>query len=144
MRLILADDHNLFREALCYYLRQWAGDIEILEASDLDSALAAARRGKPDLILLDFVMPGMDGAKGIRRATQEMPGTPIVVLSGNISPEETAEVLRSGATSVISKELSGDALRDALGRILAGERIVAAPSWDRRPPGGPSTSGEEL
>ena len=143
MRLILADDHDLFREALCYYLRQCAGDIEILEASDLDGALAAARRGKPDLILLDFVMPGMDGAKGIRRARQEMPGTPIVVLSGNISQEETAEALRSGATSVISKELSGDALRDALGRILAGERIVAAPSWDRRLPGGPSKSGDE-
>jgi DNA-binding NarL/FixJ family response regulator len=143
MRLILADDHNLFREALCYYLRQCAGDIEILEANDLDGALTAARRDKPDLILLDFVMPGMDGAKGIRRAIQEIPGTPVVVLSGNISEEETAEALRSGATSIISKELSGDALRDALARILAGERIVAAPSWDRRVPGEPSKSGEE-
>jgi two-component system, NarL family, nitrate/nitrite response regulator NarL len=143
MRLILADDHNLFREALCYYLRQCAGDIEILEASDLDGALAAARRGKPDLILLDFVMPGMDGAKGVRRTRQEIPETPVVVLSGNISQQETAEALRSGATSVISKELSGDALRDALGRILAGETIVAAPSWDKRLPNGPAKSGEE-
>jgi len=143
MRLILADDHNLFREALCYYLRQCADDIEIIEASDLDGALAAARRDKPDLILLDFVMPGMDGAKGIRRARQEIASTPVVVLSGNISEEETAEALRAGATSVISKELSGDALRDALGRILAGERIVAASSWDRRPPEGTSKSGAE-
>ena len=68
MRLILADDHTLFREALCYYLRQCADDIDILEASDLDGALAAARQNKPDLILLDFVMPGMEGVKGIRRA----------------------------------------------------------------------------
>lgn len=143
MRLILADDHNLFREALCYYLRQCASDIEIHEASDLDGALAAARHCKPDLVLLDFVMPGMDGPKGIRRARQEIPGIPIVVLSGNISQEETAEALRSGATSVISKELSGDALRNALGRILAGEKIVAAPSWDRRSPEASTSDGEE-
>ncbi len=143
MRLILADDHTLFREALCYYLRQCAGDIEILEASDLDGAVAAARRGKPDLVLLDFVMPGMEGVEGIRRAKQEIPGTPLVVLSGNISQEETAEALRAGATSVISKELSGDALRGALGRILAGERIVAAPSWGGAPAAAPSKSGEK-
>lgn len=143
MRLILADDHTLFREALCYYLRQCDDDIEILEASDLDAALAAARHSKPDLILLDFVMPGMDGVKGILRAKQEVPGTPVVVLSGNISQEETAEALRSGAASVISKELSGDALRDALGRILAGERIIAAASWDRRPRDELSKSGDE-
>jgi len=143
MRLVLADDHNLFREALCFYLRQCADDIEILEASDLDGALAAARRVKPDLILLDFVMPGMDGAGGVRRATQEFPGIPVVVLSGNISPEETAEALRVGATSVISKELSGDALRDALRRILAGERIVATPSWDDRPMEGSNETHEE-
>ena len=129
MRLVLADDHNLFREALCYYLRQCASDIEILEANDLDHALATARRSSPDLILLDFVMPGMDGGKGIRRARQENPATPIVVLSGNITGEETAEALRCGATSVISKELSGNALRDTLARILAGEKCRRA-RWD--------------
>ena len=139
MRLVLADDHTLFREALCYYLRQCAGDIEILEASDLDDALAAAQRSKPDLMLLDFVMPGMEGVNGIRRAKQEVPATPLVILSGNISQQEAAEALAAGATSVISKELSGDALRDALGRILAGEKIVAAPSWQRPGKGGDVT-----
>lgn len=129
MRLVLADDHTLFREALCYYLRECADNVEILEAGDLDGALAAARRGKPDLMLLDFVMPGMEGVKGIRRARAQMPATPLVILSGNISQQEAAEALAAGATSVISKELSGDALRKALGRILAGERIVAAPRW---------------
>ncbi len=133
MRLILADDHNLFREALCYYLRQCAEDIEILEADDLDGALGAARRGKPDLILLDFVMPGMDGVQGIRRAKREFPKIPVVILSGNISQSDIEAVLQSGAASVISKELSGDTLRAALGRILAGERIVAAPSWEHPP-----------
>lgn len=131
MRLVLADDHNLFREALCYYLRQCADDIAIIEAGDLDGALAAGRREKADLVLLDFIMPGMNGARGIQRARQELPGIPIVILSGNISPEETAEALRCGATSVISKELSSDALRDVLRRILAGEQVVAASGLDQ-------------
>lgn len=131
MRLLLADDHNLFREALCYYLRQCADGIEIIEASDLEGAMEAARRSKPDLILLDFVMPGMDGIKGIERARREFPATPIVILSGNISQQESDAALHSGAISVISKELSGDELKTALARILPGQSMVAAP--DRIP-----------
>ena len=144
MRIVLADDHTLFREALCYYLRQCADNIEIREASDLDGALAAARHSNPDLILLDFVMPGMEGIKGIRRAKQEIPETPLVVLSGNISQQETADASRAGAASVSSKELSGHALRDALGRILKGERVVTAPSWHRHPSAEPNKIDEEV
>ncbi len=126
MRLLLADDHNLFREAICYYLRQCADDIEILEASDLDGAMAAARRSRPDVILLDFAMPGMDGIKGIERAKREFPDTPIVILSGHITQPESNAALRSGAVSVISKELSADELKAALARILPGQSIGAA------------------
>jgi DNA-binding NarL/FixJ family response regulator len=143
MRLVLADDHNLFREALCFYLRQCADDIVILEARDLDGALAAARDSEPDLLLLDFVMPGMQGAAGVRRACHAIPGSPVVVLSGNITQEEIAEALKAGATSVISKDLSGDALRDALRRILAGERLVAAPLWHASSSIQPTESDEE-
>lgn len=144
MRLILADDHTLFREALCYYLRQCADDIEIHEASDLEGALAAVRRENPDLIVLDFMMPGMDGVEGIRRAKREFPGTPLVVLSGNISQEETAGALAAGATSIISKELSGDALQDALRRIIAGETMTDVPNWHGRAPNEPANRGETV
>lgn len=133
MRLVLADDHNLFREALCFYLRQGYADIEILEAANLGEALAmsreGARDGKPDAMLLDYVMPGMNGLAGIRRARQDCPEIPIVILSGNISQAEAAEAISCGAAGVISKDLTGDALIQALRRILAGEAILVSPSW---------------
>lgn len=129
MRLVLADDHNLFREALCHYLRQSFADIDIVEASSLEEGLRAVEGGKPDALLLDFVMPGMNGVNGIIRAKQRCPDVPIVVLSGNISQEEADKAVRSGAAGVISKDLTGKALIDGLQRILAGERFVTSSAW---------------
>jgi DNA-binding NarL/FixJ family response regulator len=129
MRLVLADDHNLFREALCYYLRQSFVDIDIVEARSLDEGLRAVEDDKPDALLLDFVMPGMDGVNGIVRAKQRCPGIPIVILSGNISPEVARDAVRRGAAGVISKDLTGEALITALRRILAGEKFVTSSAW---------------
>jgi DNA-binding NarL/FixJ family response regulator len=129
MRLVLADDHNLFREALCYYLRQGFAEIDIVEARSLDEGLRAAETGKPDALLLDFVMPGMDGVKGVIRAKRCCPDVPIVILSGNISQGEANEAMRCGAAGVISKDLTGEALIGAVQRILAGEKFVTSSAW---------------
>ena len=129
MRLVLADDHSLFREALCHYLRQSFAEIEIVEARSLDEGLHEAEVGKPDALLLDFVMPGMDGVKGVVRAKKRCPDIPIVILSGNISKEEADEAVRCGAAGVISKDLTGEALVGAIQRILAGEQFVTSSAW---------------
>lgn len=129
MRLVLADDHSLFREALCHYLRQSFAEMEIVEARSLDEGLREAEGGKPDALLLDFVMPGMDGVKGVVRAKKRCPDVPIVILSGNISKEEADEAVRCGAAGVISKDLTGEALIGALQRILAGEQFVTSSAW---------------
>jgi DNA-binding NarL/FixJ family response regulator len=129
MRLVLADDHSLFREALCHYLRQSFAEIEIVEARSLDEGLREAESGKPDALLLDFVMPGMDGVKGVVRAKKRCPDIPIVILSGNISQEDADEAVRCGAAGVISKDLTGEALIGALQRILAGEKFVTSSAW---------------
>ena len=129
MRLVLADDHSLFREALCHYLRQSFAEIEIVEARSFDEGLHEAEAGKPDALLLDFVMPGMDGVKGVVRARKRCPDIPIVVLSGNISKEDADEAVRCGAAGVISKDLTGEALVGAIQRILAGEQFVTSSAW---------------
>ena len=129
MRLVIADDHNLFREALCYYLRQSALAPEIVEASGLDEALDRAAAMPPDALLLDFVMPGMNGTRGIDVAKQRYPAVPIVILSGNMTRNEMAEAISRGAAGVISKDLTGRALVDALERILSGESVIAPPVW---------------
>ena len=129
MRLVLADDHNLFREALCYFLRQGFAEIDIVEARSLDEGLRAVENNKPDALLLDFVMPGMNGVNGIIRAKRSCPGVPVVILSGNISQTDANAAVRSGAAGVISKDLTGEALIGALRRILAGEKIVTSSAW---------------
>ncbi len=129
MLLVIADDHNLFREALCYYLRQSLLAPEIIEASSLGEALDRAAAAQPDVVLLDFIMPGMDGAHGIDIAKQRHPDTPIVILSGNMTREQMTEAVRHGAAGVISKDLTGRALVEALERILSGESIVAPSAW---------------
>ena len=129
MRLVLADDHSLFREALCHYLRQSFAEIEIVEARSLDEGLHEAEVGKPDALLLDFVMPGMNGVKGIVRAKKRCPDIPIVILSGNISKEDADEAMRCGAAGVISKDLTGKVLIGAVQRILAGEQFVTSSAW---------------
>ncbi len=135
MRLVLADDHNLFREALCHYLRKSFDDIEIVEAHTLEEGLQRALEGdgRPDALLLDFVMPGMDGIKGVIRARRRCPGVPIVILSGNISREDAEAAIQNGAAGVISKDLTGTALIDVLRRILAGEKYVAVSAWMAAP-----------
>lgn len=129
MLLLIADDHNLFREALCYYLRQSSLAPELLEAGSLDEALALAAETKPDALLLDFVMPGMKGASGIDIARSRYPNIPVVILSGNMTRDQMAEAVRRGAAGVISKDLTGAALVSALKRILSGESVVAPPMW---------------
>jgi two-component system nitrate/nitrite response regulator NarL len=141
MRLILADDHNLFREALCYYLRQSWAEMEIIEAGNLDEALAAAEQNDPDALLIDLVMPGMDGVRGIEVARHRFPETPIIVLSGNISREDATAAMRNGAVGVISKDLTGEALMDALRRILAGEKLVASLPWQGSALAAPAAAG---
>jgi len=129
MLLVIADDHNLFREALCYYLRQSLLAPEIIEASSLGEALDRAATTKPDALLLDFVMPGMDGAQGIDVARQRHPDIPVVILSGNMTREQMTEAVRRGAAGVISKDLTGRALVEVLERILSGESVVAPSAW---------------
>jgi two-component system nitrate/nitrite response regulator NarL len=129
MRFVIADDHNLFREALGYYLRQSSLAPEIIEASSLGEALDRAAATQPDALLLDFVMPGMDGARGIDIARQRHPDIPVVILSGNMTREQMTDAVRRGAAGVISKDLTGKALVEALERILSGENVVAPAAW---------------
>jgi two-component system, NarL family, nitrate/nitrite response regulator NarL len=137
LRLLLADDHHLVREALSYYLRQTAAEVAVEEAASLPEALQKVRQSETpfDAVILDLHMPGMNGLNGLEVMRAEVPGIPVIILSGNISPRETADAVRRGASGVIPKELRGPALINALRLVLAGETylpatLIDAPSVD--------------
>jgi DNA-binding NarL/FixJ family response regulator len=126
MRLLLADDHNLFREALCFYLGTNSPDVEVTEAASLGEALDRASSTAFDAIVLDLCMPGMNGLDGITTMRARAPSTPIVILSGNITRSQADEAVARGAAGVISKDLSGRALVTALKLVLAGEVFISS------------------
>lgn len=128
MRLLLADDHDLVREALELLLRRWQPTIEIIHASNLHEALAqAAKHGDLDLILLDVRMPGMHRLAGLQVMKERHPTVPVALITGLEGPEIAKAAIEAGAAGVIPKAISGKGLVAAIQLILSGERYIPDP-----------------
>ncbi|HXC28662.1 MAG TPA: response regulator transcription factor [Stellaceae bacterium] len=125
MRILLADDHHLVREAIASYLMRAAADIVCIEASDLQQVRERlAGDNTFDLIILDYRMPGMKGLAGLDEVKEALPGTPVAILSGAMDADEAERALERGAAGVIMKNLRGTALLTALRLMAAGETYV--------------------
>lgn len=123
-RVLLADDHDLVRESLRLLLVAF-GQADATLARDVDEAMELMRSSEPfDLILMDYWMPGMNGTEGLTSVIDEAKGAPVAVLSGNISKDLAAEVLRLGARGVIPKSITGKTFVNAMKFIMAGEVFV--------------------
>jgi two-component system nitrate/nitrite response regulator NarL len=95
MRILLADDHHLVREAIASYLMRAAADIVCIEASDLQQVRERlAGDNTFDLIILDYRMPGMKGLAGLDEVKEALPGTPVAILSGAMDADEAERALR--------------------------------------------------
>ena len=120
--IVIADDHPLFRTALRSLLEQSPIDVEVVaEAKDGQEALELARRFKPELVLMDVVMPGMDGLEATRAIKAELPQTIVLVMTASEDLEHLAGALRAGAAGYILKTASSDQITDAIRRVLDGE-----------------------
>lgn len=125
MKLILADDHTLFRNGLALLLKAHDAGCEVWEGDDLDAALAlAGAHPDADVALLDLNMPGMDGVQGIRRFAALRPRLPLVVLSGADSQREIQDVLAAGACGFIPKSSTAAVMVSAIRLVLSGGTYV--------------------
>jgi two-component system, NarL family, nitrate/nitrite response regulator NarL len=125
MRILLADDHHLVREAIATYLVRAASDIACVEAADLQRVrerLAVDRNF--DLIILDYRMPGMNGLAGLDEVRAMLPESRVAIMSGAMDTNEAERALERGAAGVIMKSLRGTALLSALRLMVAGETYV--------------------
>jgi DNA-binding NarL/FixJ family response regulator len=134
MRLLLADDHDLLREAVELLLRRWESSIQVIHARSLSEAVAkGAEEGKLDLILLDVHMPGMNRLAGLQVMRQHHPEVPVALITGLESSDLAAAAIEAGAAGVIPKAISGKGLVAAIQLILSGERYIPDPrlleSW---------------
>lgn len=125
MKLLLADDHTLFRDALVQYIARAEPAAEIRLAKDLYEARAALEGGYvPDLVLLDLRMPGMNGLEGFRKAREDFPKIPIGLMSGAADPQDVRQAMEMGAIGYFPKTLSGKSLLKAIQLVLSGERFL--------------------
>jgi len=121
MKILLADDHPLFREGVKPVLEKLDPDAEVIEAVDFPSAFEAMRcNGEVDLVLMDLYMPGMPGIDGVIRFRAMFPDTPLVVLSASEQLEDMQKPLAAGALGYISKSSPSDIILGALRQVLAG------------------------
>lgn len=140
MKILLADDHDLVRETLRFFLEKIDPEVHVTEARTFAEALEAAEQAAPlDLILLDLKMPGMNRFAGLKLMRQRFPDVPAVIVSGFVGREDVMEAIQNGAAGVIPKTLGSKAMVGALRLVLAGETYV--PSIVTRDDGGAAGGG---
>ncbi len=124
MRVLLADDHDLVRDAIGSLLRQADPDIDVVTAEDLTKSLELCRTEERfDIIILDLNMPGMDGLSGARRMV-EVARAPVMLMSGQARRTDVAAALELGVAGFVPKTLAGRALINAVRLVASGETYV--------------------
>jgi len=125
MRVVLVDDHTLFREALASLLEGLEPEISIIEAANAEEAISATEHYRDlDLILLDLAIPGCHGLELFGTLKAAAPQVPIVILSGENNPGIIKQALESGARGFIPKTSSSQGMINALRLVFAGETYV--------------------
>ncbi|MGP3738211.1 response regulator [Bacillus sp. 4A_MP2] len=121
IRVLLIDDHEMVRMGLAYFLEAQA-DIEVIgEASDGQKGVELAVELKPDVILMDLVMEGMDGIEATKRICQEIEDARIIVLTSFIDDDKVYPVIEAGALSYLLKTSKAGEIADAIRSASIGE-----------------------
>ena len=125
LRILLVDDHTLFREGLAALLSNREGWQVVGQAADGYQAVALARETQPNLILMDIKMPGMDGLEATRLIKAEMPDVRVVMLTVSEEDEDLFAAIKSGAQGYLLKSLDSADLFALLEDLAAGEAVVS-------------------
>jgi NarL family two-component system response regulator LiaR len=120
IRLLIADDHEMVRESLKLFLLTFKDIDVVAEASNGEGALKLCAQLQPDVILMDMVMPEMDGPTTIRRLREICPSTKVLVLTSFPPDSLIQEALQAGATGYLFKEGSPEELVAAIRAAFAG------------------------
>ncbi len=125
IRILVVDDHTLFRRGLTALLQRVAQFEVVGDAGDASQALRRAAELKPDLILLDNHLPGVQGVDALPALLEAAPGVRVLMLTVSEDECDLSAALRGGACGYLLKTVEGDALAAAIRRVMRGENVVA-------------------
>jgi DNA-binding NarL/FixJ family response regulator len=123
MRIVLADDHALFRDGVSSLLHAW-GHMVVGQASSGAQAVELVTRLEPDLVLMDVRMPGMSGVQATREIAAIRPETPIVMLTVSEDEDDLFAAIRAGARGYLLKDLEAVHLRTMIDAVARGEAAI--------------------
>jgi two-component system, NarL family, response regulator LiaR len=142
IRVLVVDDHAVVREGLRTFLSLQDGIEVVGEASDGREAIVAAERLRPDVVLMDLVMPQVDGVQAMRELRERVPGARVIVLTSFLEDDRLLPAIRAGAAGYLLKNVEPSELARAVRAADAGEalidpavaaRLVDALASDHRP-----------
>lgn len=122
--ILIADDHPVVRQGLRTFL-ELQEDLEVVgEAGGGEEAVAMARQLLPDVVLMDLVMPGLDGIEATRRIRAESPTTRVIVLTSFAEDEKVFPSIKAGAAGYLLKDVEPEALAEAIRTVQRGEALL--------------------
>jgi NarL family two-component system response regulator LiaR len=121
IRLLLADDHKMVREGLKAFFAP-ADDFEVVaEAADGVEAVEKACQTKPDVILLDLIMPNMDGIEAAIKIKSQLPDAKIIIITSSLEESQVIASIKAGASGYLLKDSSPLEIEEAIKKVHAGE-----------------------
>jgi two-component system nitrate/nitrite response regulator NarL len=125
IRILVVDDHTLFRRGLTALLQRDAQFEVVGDAADAGEAQRRALELQPDVILLDNHLPGVNGVDALPALREVVPGVKVLLLTVSEDERDLAAALRGGACGYLLKTIEGDALSHAIRRAMRGDSVVA-------------------
>lgn len=124
MRVVLADDHALFRAGIASLLRAWGAEV-VGEASNGSEAVEHVRRQRPDLVLMDITMPECDGLEATQLIKAELPETKIVMVTVSDDNDDLFDAIKRGADGYLLKNMSEEELSRTLEAVASGRPALS-------------------
>lgn len=131
IRIVLIDDHSLFRSGVRQLLQREADMEVVAEAADGVEGIKRAKEFRPDVVLLDLNMPGLSGLETLQLLVQDLPDCAVVILTVSEEADELGQALRDGARGYLVKNIEAEALTAAVRRAARGEAVIADSMTDK-------------
>jgi len=119
--ILIVDDHDVLRKLLETNLHEWFSEVRVLDAADAETAVDLALRERPDAVIMDIALPGMNGIEATRLIKKQLPQTPVIILSVHELDAYKNDATEAGADAYVPKPFSTRELVERVHTLLGGE-----------------------